>query len=127
MPSASTTYRGFPLLALLATSVCLGACTEKTPCSADEELRDGYCYPVDAAAGGTVDAAAHEAGSTFGEPCSTSVECLSPTSYCAIQPPATTGFCSTFGCDKDPTICPSTWACMDLTPYGLAQHLCVPN
>ncbi len=125
MPSASSTHRMSLAIALLAIGFWLGACTEKTPCSAGEELRNDYCWPVDAAP--AAEAAVHEAGSTFGEPCASSAECLAPTSYCAIQPPATTGFCSTFGCDQDPSICPSTWACMDLTPYGLAQHLCVPN
>jgi hypothetical protein len=105
------------VLVLAAAAALLGACKEKTPCDDNQVLRDDYCWAVDG--GG--------AGSPFGQTCAASTDCVAPTTYCAIQPPATTGFCSALGCDTDPTLCPTRWTCMDLTPYGLAAHMCVPG
>jgi hypothetical protein len=114
------------LTLLLAGAV---ACTEDKPCDGDQELRDGFCYPVDAGAAALpADAAASEAGAAFGQPCTaTGNECSPPAYYCAVQPGQSAGFCSAFGCDTDPSVCPSTWTCMDLTPMGLAAHLCIPS
>jgi hypothetical protein len=123
MQRASHFRNLFLALGLLAMGGLLGACTETTPCSANEEFRNGYCYPVDAGVCVGIDAGS----TTFGQGCSQNSECVSPTFYCAIQPPNTCGFCTAFGCDTDPSLCPSDWTCMDLTPRGLAAHLCTPN
>ena len=128
MSSPSRIHIASATLALFTLGGLLG-CTEKTPCSDGERFDNGYCYPVDAAAP-RADAAAClaiDAGSSgFGQACTDSTQCVSPTYYCAIQPPNTTGFCSAFGCDTDPCLCPTSWTCMDLTPYGMAAHLCTP-
>jgi hypothetical protein len=102
------------------------ACTEDSPCDEDQTLRDGYCYrnPVVDAAAPAVDVSP---SSEFGDVCTVNEECNPPTSYCAVQPMQTAGFCTAFGCDQDPSICPSGWSCMDLTPFGLAEHMCIPG
>jgi len=34
-------------------------------------------------------------------------------------------YCTSMGCDTDPTICPSDWTCKDLASFGYAgQHMC---
>jgi hypothetical protein len=118
---------------LLALGVGLGACSENTPCDDGLVLRGGYCYPADAAvapadaAVAPADVAAAEAGAAFGQICGASSECAAPATYCAIQPGQSSGFCTAFGCDQNPSICPAAWICMDLTPYGLAAHMCSPS
>jgi hypothetical protein len=105
----------------------LGACSLDQPCDRDQELRNGYCQPVDAGAP-PADAADSEAGAAFGQPCTpTGMECSAPANYCAVQPGQSAGFCTSFGCDLDPSICPNAWSCMDLTPFGLAAHMCTPS
>jgi hypothetical protein len=111
---------------LLPLVLALSACSEKDPCDDGQSLRDGYCYAVDAGLP-AADTATAEAGTAFGQTCAASGECPAPTTYCAIQPGQSSGFCTTFGCDQDATICPATWGCMDLTPYGLAAHMCTPS
>jgi hypothetical protein len=112
-----TTALGRASLGLvMALASGLGSCKEDKPCDQNEVFRDGYCWPADAGA-----------AADFGTTCTTTAECGGPTSYCAVQPGQSSGFCTTFGCDQTPSVCPATWACMDLTPYGLAAHMCVPN
>jgi hypothetical protein len=120
------------LISTAAAVLLLGAfaaCTEDQPCDSDQELRNGFCFPVDASAPApTPDAAVAEAGAAFGQACTaTGNECSAPAYYCALQPGQSVGFCSAFGCDTDPSLCPSTWTCMDLTPFGMAAHLCTPS
>ena len=113
----------------------VAACTEDTPCDQGQVLRNSYCFAVDAAVAPTDaaapvdDAASGEASaaSAFGKDCATTAECVAPTVYCAVQPGQTAGFCTAFGCDLDATICPSGWGCMDLTPFGMPQHMCIPG
>jgi hypothetical protein len=120
-------------LGLLACLI--GACTEPSPCDAGEVLRDGWCFAVDAAAPAIDAAVSDDAGaggeasapSAFGKVCTTTAECVAPTVYCAVQPGKSVGFCTAFGCDLDPGVCPSGWGCMDITPFGLAQHICIPG
>lgn len=113
-------------LFLLATGT---ACSEKTPCDEDQELRsNGYCYPVNAKDAAVAPTSPAEAGISvdlFGRSCQKDDDCAAPASLCAIQngPP---GFCSAIGCDRNPAICPAGWACMDLTALGIPAHLCVP-
>jgi hypothetical protein len=112
------------------------ACKEASPCDDGQTLRDGYCYVVDAAVAADAvvsmkdgDVAGGEAGaaSAFGKVCATSAECVAPAVYCAVQPGQAAGFCSAFGCDLDASVCPSGWGCMDLTPFGMPQHMCIPG
>ena len=92
------------------------ACTEDSPCDEGQTLREGYCYTVDASP-----------PSEFGKVCASDTDCVAPAVNCAIQPGQAVGFCSAFGCDLDPSICPSGWGCMDLTPFGVPQHMCIPG
>lgn len=112
------------LLLLLAVAA---GCKEKTPCDPDQELRDnGYCYPVtDAAAAAPGPGEAGASVDPFGRSCTSDDDCAAPAALCAIQngPP---GFCSSIGCEKDPSICPAGWSCMDLAALGIPAHLCVP-
>jgi len=130
----TTTQRGGIALAMAAAGALLGACTEKTPCDENQQLRDGYCWPVDAAVGPgdaePVEAGpVSEAGAIFGAPCATVAECVAPTTYCTPpQGGAPLGFCTALGCDTQPDLCPSTWKCLDLEPeYHFAVHMCVPG
>jgi cysteine-rich repeat protein len=71
----------------------------------------------------TVDGASAE----FGQVCAAPAECGALAPYCAVLPGQSSGFCTAFGCDQDASICPSTWTCMDLSPFGMAAHMCVPS
>ena len=135
------------MLLVTVPALCLlAACTEPSPCDEGEILRDWYCFAIaDASAddplradadgvaseaapgidGGT--AADSPAPSAFGKVCMATEECPAPTVYCAVQPGQPAGFCTAFGCEVDPSICPSGWGCMDLTPFGLPQHMCIPG
>lgn len=116
--------RGLFLLAVVG-----GACSDEQPCDTNQALRGGYCFPVDAAVVTTAADAAMptETPATFGRPCAGPTDCVEPAPYCAQQPGQSVGFCSAFGCDADPTVCPAGWKCMDLTPFGLAAHMCIPG
>ena len=128
---------------LLVVAAGLVACAEKTPCDDNQALRNGYCWPVDAAitsadvspapddvaateSGASLDTDTTSTSSAFGMSCTASTECVAPTVYCAVQPGQTKGFCTAFGCDKNPGICPAGWGCMDLSSYGMAAHICIP-
>ncbi|MGA7742317.1 MAG: hypothetical protein ABSF35_13030 [Polyangia bacterium] len=120
MPGLLATVAAFSLAALVS------ACSEDHPCSADEEFRGGYCYPTDA--GQPTDASAGGAddgggGGTFGQTCATAADCAAPASFCAPSPLL---YCTAFGCDTDPTVCPAGWTCLDLTNFGApGQHMCL--
>jgi hypothetical protein len=62
---------------------------------------------------GTIDAATDAPTTNFGKTCMTSAACAQsgPATFCAIQPPATMGFCSKTGCDTTPSVCPTGWSC----------------
>ncbi len=94
-----------------------GGCTEDHPCDDGQILQSGYCVPepTDAAPTGP-----------FGQPCTTSAECPAPTNFCSIVPPSSSGNCTASGCATDPSVCPATWTCFDLTPYGQALQICIP-
>ena len=97
----------------------------------------GYCIagPVDAGRAG--DAAARDAGDRSAMPRATraapssgtraaaDADCHCPTDYCAILPGSTSGTCTRTGCDADPSICPASWTCLDLSQFqaGL-PHIC---
>jgi len=116
-------------VALLALVALGSACKSDTPCSQDETFDNGYCYPnpKDAQAAVTtgVDASSTVAidggAGIFGQACTSSTDCLPPTTMCAEQ----LNYCTAMGCDVDPTICPAGWTCMDLTPYGGTGHMCI--
>jgi hypothetical protein len=120
--------RAFTLLSVAALACALAACTEDTPCDEGQELQQGMCYPAaDAAVPTGSDASASEeaeAGgpSPFDRTCATSAECVAPADYCSVPP----GKCTATGCETNPAVCPATWQCLDLTPFGNPVHICVP-
>lgn len=126
IPSLLVTVAAYSLAALLS------ACSIDNPCSADEVLRNGYCYPTDAGqsppVNGTPDGSAGGAaesgpGGGFGQSCSMAADCTAPSAFCA---PAPLEYCTAFGCDTDPTVCPTGWICLDLTSSGFpGQHMCL--
>ena len=118
MPGLLATVAAFSFAALVS------ACSEDHPCSSDEVFRDGYCYPTDAgqsdaSLGGAVDGGG---GGGFGAACSSTADCAAPASFCAPNPLA---YCTAFGCDTDPTVCPAGWSCLDLSNFGASGHMCL--
>jgi hypothetical protein len=124
MPGLLATVAAFSFVALVS------ACSEDHPCSSDEVFRDGYCYPTDAGqppVNGTPDASAGGAvdgggGGGFGQTCATAADCAAPATFCAPMPLA---YCTAFGCDTDPTVCPAGWTCLDLSNFGASGHMCL--
>jgi len=119
-------------------------CSVAEPCDPGQQVNEiGFCaVPVaagGAAAGGS--SAAGEAGDSagaadapvcedpakFGDECTQSTECHCVVDYCALQPGMPTGICTRTGCLEDPSICPETWQCLDLSTFGPGlPSLCVP-
>jgi hypothetical protein len=114
----------------------LGACQPDQLCDEGYAFSDGQCIPApktaqDAGADSGADAGGHDGAVTFGTPCTDSVnhtECQSQnTTVCLMAPGDTSGQCSAINCDRNPSICPSGWSCLDLSviqpgaPFG-----CVP-
>jgi hypothetical protein len=125
--------------ALLAFGGLVSACTEDSPCSANESFNGGYCYPSDAALPpAPADASVGEvvtmtlicdggASAAFCQLCNTTAECPAPMQLCAKDPTSSApGFCTMFACDQNPDICPADWTCMDLRPR-LAAYICAPS
>jgi len=120
------------VIVLGVTALSLAACKEKTPCDEGQELRNGYCWYVDAAAPADATTSAsgetggEEAGqaagaSAFGRTCVTDADCAAPASLCATQ----LFYCTALGCDVDPSLCPVGWICMDVSAYvGHDAHMC---
>lgn len=127
MMSKTRIGRGFVVWAAAALASLAVGCTEDTPCDPGQEFVGGMCYPAaDAAvpAGEDAGAASQEAGGTsaFDRTCATSADCIAPADYCAVPP----GKCTATGCETDPAVCPPTWTCFDLTPFGTPLHVCTP-
>lgn len=116
-------------LVVWATTALAGlaaGCTEDTPCDPGQELVGGMCYPAaDAAAPAGDDASAASAEtsapSAFDRTCATSADCVAPANHCAVPP----GKCTATGCVTDPTVCPPSWTCLDLTAMG-QPDVCIP-
>ena len=60
---------------------------------------------------------AGDAATGLGEPCSGDAECTGAADYCAIQPPATSGYCTFTGCDPQADTCPEGYVCFDLSRF----------
>ena len=119
---------------LVALACLPGACKEQTPCDQGQELRNSYCWYVDAAAasdasaaqtseaGGEAGPADEEPGpSAFGRPCAVDGDCAAPASLCAPQ----LFYCTALACDLNPTLCPVGWICMDVSAYvGHQESMC---
>ncbi|MES1188714.1 MAG: hypothetical protein ABUL60_33170, partial [Myxococcales bacterium] len=53
----------------------------------------------------------------FGLDCSTNDDCQARTNYCVPASPFDTAYCSVQDCDQDPSLCPATWTCTDLSRF----------
>jgi hypothetical protein len=75
--------------------------------------------------GATGDGGCTPGTSAFGDSCTAQTDCHCPTDYCALMPGAAMGTCTRTGCDKDPSICPASYTCLDLGAFqpGL-PHIC---
>lgn len=107
-----------------------GVCVEKVPPTTDQGAdtkvvkADGAAADLvasDASADAVVaDATPADTGaiSGLGDSCKTDADCKGTADYCALQPPATTGYCTVTGCDpKVPASCPSGYYCFDLSIF----------
>ena len=131
-------YRSFslaPLLIALAAVACTQS--EDGACGKGTVYRDGDCHPAGGtsgsssisaagaanAAGGAADAGAagsatiDEPDPSFGLACSADQDCSDATNYCVPQSPFDVAYCSARDCDQDPTLCPTGWACTDLSRF----------
>ena len=119
------------LVSALAVIVALplaSACnSDGEPCDPNQIMKDRLCVPAPVEAGPapdveeTVDGEIVDAVAEvptvmgmFGKTCmmaGDSAECAAPAPYCAVQPGATTGYCSVHGCAEDPTLSTSGWSC----------------
>lgn len=62
---------------------------------------------------------------TFAKTCMTAADCGCDTGFCAGYP-GQAGICSHTGCLQDPSVCPSTWSCQDLSAYQAGLSVCSP-
>ena len=79
-----------------------------------------------------VDAAVADSGaettcsdSTFGNVCTTALDCGCDTRFCAGYP-GQKGICSHSGCLQDASVCPANWSCADFSAYQAGLSLCTP-
>jgi hypothetical protein len=137
-------FRSFVALALLGTASLVSACNDDgKPCDPDQMLKNRTCFDIpveagsmDVGGGGTdedaetpdgeiADIATTDeggGGSVFGRNCVMSgndPECVAPAPYCAVQPGATTGYCTTLGCKADMSLCPPGWTCFVIASINL--------
>jgi hypothetical protein len=107
-------------------------CAADATCDPGFEVEDGSCVPLppptdvpdgQGGAGGApedpsvCDDTKPRTG-TFGAACSDGEghsDCACPAPICAIQPGATSGFCTQIHCDRDASVCPSGFSCFDLS------------
>ena len=107
----------------------LGPCFVASLANCGEQCDPGYhlerhlCY-VDlevAGAGGDDGGQAGAAGAcsetTFAAECLSNADCVCDSDFCAGYP-GQVGFCTRSGCDRDPSVCPSGYSCMDLSSFG---------
>ena len=58
----------------------------------------------------------------FGAACKSDADCTCAADYCALLPGASDGYCTKTGCTvSDASICPSGWACFDLSRFVPGQ------
>jgi hypothetical protein len=102
---------GATMLAFLAAG-----CKEDTPCDEGQTLINNYCQdtPPPTVIG--------DEWAAFEHSCQTDADCVAPTNYCALA----VNKCTATGCETNPAVCPPSWSCFDLSPYGTAVHVCAP-
>ncbi len=130
---------------MLLSGLAFGCSVE--PCDSTQRLdKTGFCVEqtTGGTAGGPADAtdtagvsgeggstqggeASCEQPSSFGDACARSQDCRCEVDYCALQPGATEGVCTRTGCVEDPSICPASWQCLDLSAFDASlPAICVP-
>jgi len=124
------THRLFPLLALLAAAStwhCGDRCgdlrRDGDRCIAREasvaSTSDADAGASDGASAADSGAADHSAIRGLGALCSVPAHCSEEADYCAMQPGASSGYCSISGCQPgDPASCPAGYYCFDLSVFA---------
>lgn len=95
------------IIAAIAAIAAAGCEPESERCDPDQRYLYGLCYAIDAAS-----------NAPFGDVCSASTDCPTPTDFCAKQPADPTGYCTRTGCLADPGRCPTGWSCVDLSVFA---------
>lgn len=119
------------MITLSSAIALFWGCANGASCDPGYEVVNGSCVAIvsppgvpdgGGGAGGapedpSVCDSADSATGTFGAPCSDGeghTDCACPAPICAIQPGATSGFCTQIHCDRDASVCPSGYSCFDL-------------
>jgi len=112
-------------VATIAAIAASGGCSDFASCDPGERLTQGLCLPQSSPPtgdAGALDAAVASAcgpdaatGGEFGRTCTRQSDCACPAPICAVQPGATSGYCTQIDCDEDSTICPAGFQCIDLS------------
>lgn len=130
---------------LFALSFLIAACIDE-PCDDDQIYLNGRCVAAPSMPSGMADAATQnpaDAGgdaqgepvkySGFGDVCSDAVkhsDCTQDADHCGkVMPTDPTGQCTKIDCLDDPSRCPPTWSCVDITkfvPDSDVKSACIP-
>lgn len=122
---------------MLVVSVLAFGCEASSTCDEGYVLEGANCVPDsmstgDAStmsdAGNAADASGDaeptpndggdgEGAACFEETCASHDDCDCDADYCGIRPGESTGYCTYRGCKEDPSVCPESWSCMDLSIY----------
>lgn len=110
----------YPILFLASLFAFAGCGDEK--CDDGQVLEGNGCVAASTGGGGGQSNGSGGGGGAapkpFGDVCADNAGCAAPAALCAIQPGMTEGYCTAEGCVADPSVCPSGWACFDLTQFG---------
>jgi hypothetical protein len=108
---------------ILKNRVCVLKPVPDAGSSQDVEETDGEAVDGEVVDGEIGDSAPEGGGGTvFGRTClmsGDSAECMAPAPYCAVQPGATMGYCTTLGCKADMSLCPPGWMCFVIAAISL--------
>lgn len=104
----SASLRGW----ICALLVCAGACQPQDACDPGYYADHGACYLIDAGSGSDEDSGDDDPYAGFGDPCTSNDDCNDNAPVCG-RPPFQV--CTQTGCMEEPTLCPPTWTCFDVT------------
>jgi len=128
-----SSVKRFRATAIVAVGALSGLwnCANSASCDPGWEVEGSRCVPiavppVEPGEGGAAGAAPEATlcdpslppEGSFGAPCQDGenhTDCACPAPVCAIQPGATSGFCTEVDCVNRPEVCPSGWSCFDLS------------
>jgi hypothetical protein len=109
------------------TGFCVADATPQTDGEGGAAGRPSDAASGSPSEGGAGGAATCENPSDFEDACSTSADCRCDVNYCAVQPGATEGICTRTGCAEDPSVCPASFNCLDLSVFDSSlPSFCTP-